>query len=214
MNNSEWNLISSAYCLNLERNTQRWIDSNREFLSVGLEVERINCIESEENRYLSFNKSHFDTVRKGYKTGKPFAIFEDDIVFDTLWKHIAEGASQLPEGWDLLYLGCNFCGAWEWPARFSSYLSRLPNAWMTHAIIYSQKGAKYVLDNFDPNTFPVYDEWLRVNVMPQGNTFLLSPMSCYQKPVYSDIWQTEADYTSVHFDGNKYLKNRDKFIVT
>jgi GR25 family glycosyltransferase involved in LPS biosynthesis len=211
--NSEWNIIGSAYCLNLERNTQRWIDSEREFLSVGLEVERINCIESHENRYLSFNKSHYDTIQKGYETGKPFAIFEDDIKFDQFWKHIAEASSQLPADWDALYLGCNFHGEWEWPVKYSAHLYRLPNAWMTHAIIYSLKGAKFVLDNFDPNTFPVFDEWLRVNMMPMGNTFLLTPMSCYQVPGYSDIWQTKADYTSVHFDGNIWLKNKDKIYL-
>lgn len=211
--NSEWNLISSAYCLNLDRNIQRWIDSEREFLSVGLEVERINCIESTENRYLSFNKSHYDTVKKGYETGKPFAIFEDDIKFDQFWKHINEAGRELPETWDAVYLGANICGDWALPVRFSSHLSRMPNAWMTHAIVYSIKGAKYIIDNFDPNTFPVYDEWLRVTLMPQGNVYLLTPMSCYQRPVYSDIWQTEANYLSVHFDGNKILMNMQKNFV-
>jgi GR25 family glycosyltransferase involved in LPS biosynthesis len=210
--NSEWNMIGSVYCLNLERNTQRWIDSSIQFHNVGLyDVERINCIESLENRYLSFNKSHYDTVKKGYETGSPFAIFEDDIIFDQLWKYIAEASSQLPENWDALYLGANICGEWSMPERFSSHLSRLPNAWQSHAIIYSMKGAKFVIDNFNPDTFPVYDEWLRVNMMPAGNVYLLTPMICYQRPIYSDIWQTETNYTSVHFAGNKYLMNRDKF---
>lgn len=209
MNATDWNFIRSFYCLNLERNTQRWADTQVQLAGVGIEnCERINCIESLENRYLSFNKSHYDTIKKGYETGYPFAIFEDDIIFDQSWKHIAEGCSQLPEDWDALYLGCNFCGDWEWPVRYSTHLSMLPNAWMTHAIVYSMKGAKYVIDNFDPDTFPVFDEWLRVNMMPKGNVYLLTPMNCYQKPVYSDIWQRDADYTSVHFDGNKYLMRR------
>lgn len=213
MTSHEWNLISSAYCLNLDRNVQRWIDSQEQFVSVGLDVERINCIESEENRYLSFNKSHYDTIQRGYDTGKPFAIFEDDIIFDPMWKHINEAGQQLPGDWDALYLGANICGDWELPVKYSTFLSRLPNAWMTHAIVYSMKGARYVLDNFDPNTFPVYDEWLRVNMMPRGSVYLLTPMSCYQKPIYSDIWQRDADYTSVHWDGNKWLVNRDKFKI-
>lgn len=205
---SEWHKIKSFYCLNLERNTQRWQDSQLQFHRVGLEtVERINCIESEENRYLSFNKSHYDTVKKGFDTGNPFAIFEDDVVFDPIWKHIEEAMNQLPNDWDALYLGANICGNWELPKRITAYLSRLPNAWMTHAIFYSNKGAQVVLDNFDPNTFPVYDEWLRVNLMPQGNVYLLTPMNCYQRPGHSDIWQNQVDYKPVHIGGNKILKN-------
>lgn len=206
MNSPEWSLISSAYCLNLERNVQRWIDSSVQFHNVGLhDVERINCIESLENRYLSFNKSHYDTIKKGHETGKPFAIFEDDIIFDHCWKHIAEATNQLPEDWDAVFLGANICGDWELPKKYSTHLSRLPNAWMTHAIIYSVKGAGFVLNNFDPNTFPVYDEWLRVSVMPFGNVYLLTPMSCYQRPGYSDVWQKDVEY-GTHEPGNKILK--------
>jgi hypothetical protein len=209
-NNSEWNIISSAYCLNLERNTQRWIDSQREFHSVGLiDVERVNCIESMDNRFISFNQSHYNTVKRGYETGNPFAIFEDDILFDARWKHIAEATNQRPADWDLLYLGGNFHGDWLKPWRYSSHLAILPNAWQSHAIIYSLAGAKFVLDNFNPDIItaenPVYDEWLRVNLMPHGKTFMLNPMSCHQRPGYSDIWQRPADYSPVHYDGNKYL---------
>lgn len=211
MNSPEWQLISSAYCLNLERNTQRWIDSSIQFHNVGLhDVERINCIEG-ENRFLSFNQSHYYTIKKGYETGKPFAVFEDDIMFDQFWKHIAEATSELPEDWQAFYLGCNICGEWELPKRYSTHLSRLPNAWMSHAIIYSLGGAKFVLDNMNPNildgTQHVLDDWLRTALMPFGNTYLLTPMSAYQRPVWSDCQQKESDYTNCHFDGNKILKS-------
>lgn len=205
MNASEWNLFKSFYCLNLERNVQRWIDSTIQFHNVGLHnVERINCIESQENRYLSFNQSHYDTVKKGFDTGSPFVIFEDDIIFDHFWKHVAGGSGQLPETWDALFLGANIINDWKMPVKYSAHLSRMPNGWMTHAIAYSSKGAKFVLDNFDPMTFPVYDEWLRVNMMPNGNVYLLTPMSCYQRPGYSDVWQRDVEY-GTHEPGNKIL---------
>lgn len=196
----------TAYCLNLERNIQRWVDSQKQFSNVGITAERINCIESEENRYLSFNKSHYDTVKKGYDTGQPFAIFEDDIVFDTHYKHIEEATGQLPPEWELLYLGGNFMGDWNMPVKVGSHLSLLPNAWQTHAIVYNRSAAKFVIDNFDPGTFPVYDEWLRVNAMPRRQTYLVTPMIAYQRPGYSDIWQHNVDYLAVHRDGNKYLE--------
>jgi hypothetical protein len=137
-------------------------------------------------------------------------VFEDDVAFDPFWKHIAEATSELPGDWQALYLGANICGDWELPVRVSRHLSRLPNAFMTHAIIYSTAGAKFVLDNMNPNiidgTQHVYDDWLRTSVMPFGNVYLLTPMSCYQRPVWSDCWLAQADYTACHADGNKILK--------
>jgi hypothetical protein len=210
MNSSEWQLISSAYCLNLDKNiTTRWPKAHDQFISVGIEITRVNCVESTENRFISFNQSHYNTVKSGYETGKPFAIFEDDIVFDPMWKFVSEASSELPEDWELLYLGCNFHGEWLRPQRYSSHLVTLPNAWQSHAIIYSLRGAKFVLDNFNPDIItaenPVYDEWLRVNAMTRGKTYLTNPMICYQRPCFSDVWMVDADYTSVHIDGNKIL---------
>lgn len=207
--NSEWSLISSAYCLNLDRNIQRWADSQVEFQKVGLDVERIECIEG-ENRFLSFNQSHYNAIKKGFDTGKPFAVFEDDIAFDQFWKHIAEASSELPEDWDALYLGANICWETGLPTVYSRHLSRLGNVWMSHAIIYSNKGARFVLDNMKPNvideTQHVIDDWLRTALVPFGGCYLLTPMSCYQRKVWSDMQQKDADYTSCHEAGNKILK--------
>lgn len=203
-------LISSAYCLSLDRNKDtRYPLVQAEFDRVGLSVERIECIESKDNRFISFNQSHYNAVKRGYETGKPFAIFEDDVVFDR-YHQIEEAANQLPEGWDLLYLGCNFHSEWEWPSRYSSALSLLPNALMSHAIVYNINAAKFVLDNFNPDIItaenPVYDEWLRVNILSQRRSFVLTPMACYQRPNHSDVWERSVDYREIHEHGNKYLK--------
>lgn len=198
-----------AYCLNLDRNEQtRWPLVKAEFDRVRIPVERINCVESMENRFISFNQSHYNAVKKGYATGLSFAVFEDDVKFDE-WRHIEQAGVELPEGWDLLYLGCNFHSNWPWPYYYSPTLASLPNALMSHAITYSIKGAKFVLDNFNPDIItaenPVYDEWLRVNVLSQHNSFVINPMICYQRPNNSDIWQRPVSYIDIHKDGNKYL---------
>lgn len=207
-----WHLIHSAYCLSLDRNKDtRYPLVQAEFDRVGLTVERIECIESMENRFISFNQSHYSAVKRGYETGKPFAVFEDDIIFDKFYKQVEEAGHQLPSDWDTLFLGCNFHSEWEWPSRYTSALSLLPNALMSHAIIYSMKGAKFVLDNFNPDIItaenPVYDEWIRVNVLSQRRSFVLTPMSCYQRPNHSDVWQRSVDYREIHEHGNKYLKS-------
>lgn len=210
MNHSAWKLVKSFYCLDTDTSVGRWEGCIDEFLKVGITyVERMIGIEG-ENPYISFNHAHYDAIKKGYDTGEPFCIFENDIAFEKNWKYLEEGCNQLPQDWDLLYLGANIIGSdtmvWEMPTRYSQNLFRLHNSWMTHAIIYSNKMAKWVLDTFDPNTFPVYDEWLRVMAMPHKKIFILYPMIAYQRPGWSILTKQQADYSSCSTQGNNYLK--------
>lgn len=202
-----WHPIASFYCINLDKNPQRWDNCVPEFIKVQIPyVEQVIVKESEENRFISFNHSHYDLIQKGFDTGQPFCIFEDDILFDKLFFHAEDALNQLPENWDLLYLGCNFIGDWQLPVRVSTNLIRVYNAWQSHAIVYSNKAARWILDNFDPDTFPVYDEWLRINMMPGHNVFCVSPMVCDQRPGYSDVWQRQVEY-GCHRQGNDWIKN-------
>ena len=142
MSHPAWNISKFFYCLNLERNTKRWESCIDEFIKVGIDyVERINCIEG-DNRYISFNNSHYNTIKKGYETGEPFTIFEDDIHFEIRWKMLEEATVQIPKDWDILFLGANITGnEWQMPQKVSEHVCRLYNAWMTHAIVYSNAGA-------------------------------------------------------------------------
>lgn len=211
MSHPAWSLIKSFYCINLDKNPGRWDRSVEAFKGVQIDwVERIITHESPDNRYISFNHAHYDVIKKGYETGEPFCIFEDDVEFDRDWKKLEEATIQLPEDWDLLLLGANITGydncVWQMPQKVSDNLARLYNSWMTHAIVYSNKMAKWVLDNFNPDYMPVYDEWLRVNAMPVRDVYLINPMICYQRPGYSDVWQAKVAYGS-HKEGNAWLKN-------
>lgn len=210
MSHPAWSLIKSFYCLNLSTRPEQWDKCVDEFIKVGIDyVERIITTEG-ENRYLSFNQAHYDAIKKGYETGEPFVIFEHDIGFDMIhYKRLEEATVQLPAEWDLLYLGANITGypnsGWQMPMKVSENIVRLFNSWMTHAIVYSNKMAKWVLDNFDPLQFPVYDEWLRVNAMPVRDVYLINPMIAYQRPGWSDISKTEVSY-GCHSEGNRWMK--------
>lgn len=218
MSHPAWSIVKSFYCINLEQNTKRWEDCIPQFIFAGIDyVEQVKTVESPENRYISFNHAHYDTIKKGYETGEPFCIFEDDIVFDRDWKRLEEASIQLPDNWDMLFIGANIVGVdtteWQMPTKISGNLARLYNAWQTHSIIYSNKGAKWILDNFDPDKFPVYDEWLRmgyepehVSAMRNKNVYCTIPLICYQRPGYSDVWRTDTEY-GCHKPGNKYLLN-------
>jgi hypothetical protein len=70
-----WGFINYFYCVNLRPNTQRWIDSVREFMKVGIPwVERMIVDEPEDNRYLGFNRSMYHAVQVGHDTGHKFCL--------------------------------------------------------------------------------------------------------------------------------------------
>lgn len=211
MSHPAWHQIKFFYCLNLDKNPERWDKCVPEFIKVGINyVERIiTHAEEGDRRYISFNHAHYDAIKKGYETGEPFCIFEDDIAFDDRWKYVEEAMNQLPDNWDMLYLGANITGSdtmeWQMPMKATANLCRLFNAWMTHAIVYSNRAAKWVLENFNPDQFPVYDEWLRINAMPYREAYIINPMICYQIPGWSDVQLGDVAYGS-HPEGNIWMK--------
>jgi hypothetical protein len=159
------------------------------------------------------------TVR-GRQVVDNLLLFEDDVVFEPTvdlrgWDKYAPGA--MPEGWMSCHLGCNIIGmdttVWQMPTHHSEYLAKLWNCWQSHATLYSAECVKYILDNFRYVTdeyategCQIFDEWLRVNILPMGRSYVMRPMVAFQRPRSSAIWGNNwADYTSVHKRGNEYL---------
>ena len=191
--------------MNLDKRTDRWESVSGECLRVGLEVDRFRAVTEDEcggNRFLAYNHTYHGILTKYRGRGKVL-VLEDDVWFKDL-SHGPRAVSELPGDWDVLYLGANVNGTrQQW---YSSSLRRIKNSLTTHAVAYSEKMVDYIVENFNPDTFPIYDEWLRVNVQEQFNCFIVAPMIAWQKPGYSDLWQTKADYTLTFKDGNELLK--------
>ena len=157
-------------------------------------------------------------------------LFEDDVKFD------GEINFNFPEDAFTVHLGCNIIGmdttVWEMPTRgvvngshhksewqmptnsTPAGFARLHNCWQTHAIWYSKEAVEFILKNFKFVTdeyktegCQIFDEWLRVNVLPLKQSYVANPMVAYQRPRWSEIWNCEADYTGCHIQGNKWLKD-------
>lgn len=200
-----------SYCISLADSYQDWSKAETEFKRIGLNVQRFIATPASErgdNACLAFNDSQYRVIKRAFVDGCVTAtVFEDDVVFDKNWLHINQAVHELPEDWWLLYLGGNVFGmdttVWEMPDKYSQHLMRLHNCWQTHAIMYSRKALEWIADNFKPKELPIYDEWLRVNVLNNQPCFMLNPMICYQRPRKSTIWGTHADYTGAHERGNK-----------
>lgn len=155
-------------------------------------------------------------------------LFEDDVVFDgkSLALFVSENYNihffdlikqRLPSDFLTLHLGSNIIGTdltqWQMPTAYSQNLAKLHNCLQSHATLYSAECVKFILENFKYVTDEyktegcmIFDEWLRLNVLNQGRSYLMKPMIAYQRPRKSEIWNCHADYTGAHLQGNEWLK--------
>lgn len=190
-------------CINLDKRADRWSKCTVEFGRVGLEVERFSAFDG-DNHHLAFNKSQHSVLKMLVEQkAERMLVLEDDAVFKNT-DHLTAAFNELPEDWDVLYLGANVNGTNL--ERYSDHLFKIKNSFTTHAVAYSFKMAEWIVKNFNPDQFPIYDEWLRVNVQEQFKCFIVSPMVAWQRPDVSDIWGHYADYTRCFIDGDKLLK--------
>ena len=171
--------------INLDSRPDRWE-------TVCKEVERFGITEYERfaaysGGYMGFNKS----VHYVLENESEVLILEDDVIFDGKFFDILEAKAKLPDNYDLLYLGANVQSEQK---RFCDGIWHLDNAWTSHAILYSDKGAKWCYENFDHEHGIIYDEWLRTVAQKQLNCFIMNPMIAFQAVGFSDIWGCQAEY--------------------
>jgi hypothetical protein len=200
---SMWHYFDRIYCINLDARHDRWAQVYAECVRVGFRPIRTPGVMVDHDRVLGFNLAQIHALATGLESGADrFMIIEDDVMFKNL-SHLSSALSELPVNYDMVYLGANVRE--ERPVFYSQHLRVLRDAWTTHAVGYTKESALSIMAMFDPNGKVIYDEWLRVNILPQGRSYIVAPQVAVQRPSYSDIWQTHADYTSLYDEGNKKL---------
>lgn len=198
-----WGFFDKIYCINLDKRKDRWGNCVNEFGRVGLVCERFTAYDG-DNHHLAFNKSQYEVLKKAVEDGgQRILILEDDVIFKSC-HHLESACNQLPLDWDCLWLGANLNGTKQ--ERFSGNLFTIKNAFTTHAVAYSRNMAEWIVSNFNPDEFPIYDEWLRINVQSEYKCFVIAPMIAWQRPDHSDIWGHHADYTRCFSEGEYLLK--------
>lgn len=208
-------------CINIDQNVTDWELTKSECDRVGIQVERMSAVTG-ENGPLAFNRSVLKAMNSCliWKEGdeseyETLLLLEDDCVFESgitaeFLSNICR--NELPFDFMTLHFGANITGGnWDMPEPYSDNLVRLPNAWMTHCVLYSPEAIRFIVNNLDPDRMDaencIFDEWMRKNIMPMGKSFLMNPMVAYQRPRHSGIWSKHADYTGIHKSGNEWLKN-------
>lgn len=191
-----WNYFDKVYCLNQAERPDRWMQAEEEFLRIGLTVERFESIKADQP-FHSFCISQHAMLKQFLSTdGNTLLTLEDDVIFKSL-DHFDQALIELPDNWDVLYLGANDRGVT--PQKYSKHLCRIKLAWTTHAVAYSRKMVEFIVNNYPVQTFAMYDDWLS-NRLPDHQCFIINPPVAHQRPGQSDLWGTFADYTGCFED--------------
>ena len=184
----------NTYCINLKQRKAKWYKVQDECKKLNLNVTRFEAIfktYGHEGCFLSHT-----TLLEQVKDEGVFMIIEDDIKVLEPLKTLNKAIEQLPDDWDMLYLGAQLKKKLK---RYSDNLFRLSGVLCTHAVIYNNQNG--VVDYILENAHGIIDAYYRDNIHDKFNCFITYPMVCCQSSGFSDTtrWWKEEGYME-----NKY----------
>jgi len=116
-------------------------------------------------------------------------ILEDDVeVVENFQERLNNVISELPDDWDLLYLG-----GWNVGdiVKYSDKLNHAKKVYTTHAFIVRQKFVDTVIKGINERQWKV--DVLISDILPLGNCFICNPILAWQREGFSDIENRETN---------------------
>jgi len=192
-----------SFCINLEKRKDRLKDSLLEFDKLGYHPQIFKAVEN-ENPIVGCLQSHLTIMKNALQLGKSVLIFEDDVTFVGDYKETIESAlDELSTiNWDMFYLGANVLNNIY---QVTDHLGRLSFAQSTHAYAVNHKFLSTLIKEIE--TFNTHIDLLYAKkIVPRNKCFITIPIVALQRPSYSDIMMTEADYRGFTLDRfNQFL---------
>ena len=186
----------NTYCINLKQRKAKWNRVQLECAKLDLNVTRFEAI---------FNTSGHDGCFQSHTTllsqieEDMFMVIEDDIKVLEPLETLNKAISQLPDDWDMLYLGAQLSKKIE---RHSENLFRLKGALLTHAVIYNNQNG--VVDYIADHARGIIDVYLRDVVQELFNCYITYPAICSQADGFSDTIRWWKRYDNVDRWYKKY----------
>ncbi len=138
--------------------------------------------------------------------GDKFLCLEDDVEFQNMEK-FEQVIQQLPDDWEMLYLGANVKPYPEFiPAEYySPNLRVIKSAFCTHAVAYRRSLVEEIVRTYEYKEGQLFDTWLDIHILKTRPVYISCPMLAIQKPVNSTLWNRTVDYGDIWVGSNDYL---------
>lgn len=187
--------FSHIALINLKKREDRLLSSTKVLDEFGVNYE---VWEATEN--LDFPcRGLVDSMQRYFRKvlaagGQRCLLFEDDILplvdAETFNDTMGKALKQLPNDWDLFYLGGNCASGLQ--QFYSANLLPVKMMYATHATAYSKKAMEFIVNKIINE--PI-DNCLVRDFQPRKNIFITYPMLFSQVPSYSDIGKAFTDWS-------------------
>ena len=204
--------FDKIYCINLDHRTDRWEESQEYFKKYNIEVERFSAVNGRDKSkilqtmkadqgilkkrpgLLGCSLSHYGAIKKGYDNGyNNVFIFEDDfILVDNFEEELEKAIQELPEDWDMFYLGANHLSKKNFPIKVTERIYKLRGSFAAHAYAVNGKFFEkitYTLEHMDKGSDQHFSD-----LHKEFNCYVTWPHLAWQRAGYSDIMKGERDY--------------------
>ena len=148
-------------------------DGKEKFAEFGKIQGHIGCLDSHKRLFTFAKENNIDTIM----------VMEDDIEVDEDFNEKLEIImGQLPEDWDLLYLG-----GWNVGEKktYSDLLDIAERVLTTHAFIVKNKFFDIIIQGLSVRDWKV--DVLLSDVLTKGKCYIANPKIAYQREGFSDI---------------------------
>lgn len=198
------NFFDHIYCINLDKRTDKWAACQEEFARIGLtDVERFSAIDGRrvdvESNLLpgevGIILSNLAVLRHAQSNKyEKILILEDDVQFsDTFVRDWNAWHKEIPDDWEMLYLGGNLVG-WQ-PSPVSHHVHHGKNLFAIHALGLRSSTFSSMISAIDLNT-PV--DVTYGHQSHNFNSYLMVPRMAWQRPGRSDIQEQYVNYIFLH----------------
>lgn len=196
--------FSKVYCINLDRRTDRWEEACKEFQKWGIQdsVQRYAAVDGATLAphhtvapgALGLIVTLYNIVTEAKAMGyKNILILEDDVYFRETLLQLDEYMAEVPEGWNMLYLGGHHI---QRPHRISKKVGRGVQIFTTHSFAISNNVYDRILSDLsDLNKIGLQLDLYFSELQKQVSTFCFIPSMTGQKSSFSDIENRYTDYT-------------------
>ena len=191
--------FEQAFCINLDKRTDKWSASKKEFEKINIEVERVSAIDGFLEPPASIRpgevgclKSHLKVFETAKSRGlKSFLLLEDDVEFsENFHERFDLIESQLPN-YEMLYFGIN-------PHTGTRYevapnLNRIMNGYAAHCVIFKESCYEDIITSLSgPLMYPVDVHYGSHQL--EHSAYVIKPSLAWQRKSFSDINQEIVDY--------------------
>ena len=196
--------FDKIYCINLDRRTDRWNETQTELKKWGLEdgVVRYSGVDGNslknktqiKDGELGILNTHLKIINESKeKNYENILILEDDIEFTEKIKLLDEYMSIVPNDWDMIYFGGNHN---KHMGKKINYLNdkiiKLEETYGIHCVAINNSIYDLILNVIDKRKKPI--DVYYADIQKNYNCYGFNPSIALQRVSYSDIQNKVTDY--------------------